>query len=92
MTLGAVVLITRGVYLTPTHFGFADLLEARVDERAVARIHDGETVCAKHDPYNLLWAAPFHPPRKYVVQSAQVDSECRGWRQIEPRRRRRRTR
>jgi hypothetical protein len=91
VTLGIVVLVTRGVYQTPTRFSFADMLQAHVDEKAIARIHDGETICATHDPYNLLWAAPFHPPRKYAVQSAQVATECRGYRRIEPARHRRRT-
>ena len=91
LALCAVLLVTRGAYASPKGTSFSELIRAHVDSKLVAEIHDGETVCVMHEPWNLLWSAPFHPPLQYVIPSAQVDtSECRGFRLIDARKPRRR--
>ena len=37
---------------------------------------DGETVCVRQAPWNILWAATFHPPRSYAVVEAEEPAEC----------------
>jgi hypothetical protein len=34
-------------------------------------------------PYALFWAAPFHAPRRYVVEEADGAADCAGRRAIE---------
>ena len=41
-------------------------------------VKDGERVCVRKEPFNLLWAPELHPPRRYAVQEAEEASDCGG--------------
>jgi hypothetical protein len=81
--LVVVILVSRGVYVLPTGSTFQEVLKADVDPKALAGIADGERVCVRREPWNLLWAAPLHPPRRYVVKEAEDPEDCAGYRPID---------
>lgn len=74
--LVAVVAVTRGAYVYPSGETFAELLAGKVDARAVTGVRDSERVCAHRPPWNILWAASFHPPKQYVVVEASALDAC----------------
>lgn len=76
--LAVVLFATRGAYAYPSGESFDDLVRAEVDPHAVGAVRDGEHVCVRHAPWNLLWAARFHAPKSYVVTEAVTESECAG--------------
>jgi hypothetical protein len=78
--LAVVLAVTRGVYAYPSGSTFSELVHASVDESA---LHDGDRLCVHKEPKNLLWAAPFHPPRRYVVKEAESAEDCGDFRRIE---------
>jgi hypothetical protein len=85
VSLAALVIVlgvTRGAYAYPSGASFAELLREKVDAKALAETRDGERICVQREPYNLLWAAPFHPPRHYAVKEAEEEGECAGARPI----------
>jgi hypothetical protein len=55
----------------------------KVDEHALAGVGDGERVCVEREPFDVLWAPVFHRPRRYVVQEAEEDADCRGLRAVQ---------
>jgi hypothetical protein len=65
------------------------MLKSRPNEKLIAKIREGETVCVVDPPFNWLWAAPLHPPRQYTIQEAWAPNECNGHRQVDAPRRRR---
>jgi hypothetical protein len=73
---------TRGAYAYPGGRSVADLVRAKVDAKSVERIGEGERVCVRREPFNLLWTDRFHPPRHYVVQEAEEEADCRGLREV----------
>jgi hypothetical protein len=81
--LAVVLAVTRGEYAHPTGSTFAELVARKVDARALDALEDGAGVCVSREPWNILWAAPFHAPRRYVVKDAETDEDCRGWRVLE---------
>jgi hypothetical protein len=81
--LAAVLLVTRASYVWPTGASFTELVHEKVDERTLSAVHEGEHVCVERAPYTLLWAAPFHAPRRYVVEEADGPADCAGRRAIE---------
>ncbi len=83
VAMGIVTASTRGAYLIPTGARFEDLVAAKVDARLLAGIRDGERVCVVREPWNLLWAAQFHPPKRYVVVEAERPEDCDGARLLE---------
>jgi hypothetical protein len=83
VTLAIVIGVTRGAYVLPAGSSFAELLRAKVDPETLAGVKDGERVCVRHEPWNMLWAPVFHPPRRYVVVEAEEPSECAGARPLE---------
>lgn len=80
--LGVVLVATRGVYAYPSGSTFDKLVREKVDARALAGIGDGERVCVEREPYDVLWAPVFHRPRRYAVQEAEEDTDCRGSRAV----------
>jgi hypothetical protein len=80
--LGAVLVATRGVYVYPSGSTFDELVREKVDARALAGIGDGERVCVEREPFDVLWAPMFHRPRRYAVQEAEEDTDCRGFRAV----------
>lgn len=81
--LGVVLAVTRGGYAYPSGGSFADLVREQAPEAALAAVRDGERVCTKREPWALLWAAPFHRPRRYALKEAQESGDCVGWRPLE---------
>jgi hypothetical protein len=73
-----VMWVTDFDYVRPSGSTFAQLRARKVDLAAVSRIPDGARVCVDHAPWNLLYAAPFHPPKRYVVIEAEAPEECGG--------------
>ena len=74
---------TRAAYVTPTGSRLEALLDKKVDARLIDGVRDGERVCVVREPWNLLWAAPFHPPKRYVVVEAERSEDCDGARLLE---------
>jgi hypothetical protein len=74
---------TEGTYLYPSGDSFAELVAAKVDHAALERIAPGERVCVPRQPWTFLYAARFHPGRRYVVQEAEGPEECAGARVLE---------
>jgi len=81
--LVVVVVVTHGAYAYPSGSTFAELVGEKVDARALDRIGDGEQVCVRKAPWNLLWAPEFHAPRRYVVREAEEEGECEGARPVD---------
>ncbi len=82
VALGVVVAVTRGGYVYPSGASFAELEREQVNERTLAGVHDGEHVCVEREPWNLLWAAPLHPPHHYVAKEAEQPMDCDGYRPL----------
>jgi hypothetical protein len=75
--------VTHGIYVYPSGRTFAELLRDKVDARTLGQIGEGEGVCLRREPHTFLYAAPFHPGRRYVVKEAESREECGGYRWIE---------
>jgi hypothetical protein len=72
-----VIASTRGWYVLPRGSTFAQVVAAKVDPSALQDVKEGERVCVVRAPWNLLWAAPFHPEAKrYVVVEAEAPEDC----------------
>jgi hypothetical protein len=72
----AVIGVTRAGCIYPSGVSFAELVREQVDEPSLDRMET--RVCVDRAPWNILWAAPFHPPRSYVVYEAESPADCRG--------------
>ncbi len=83
VALAIVIAATRGAYVFPLGSRFEALLRAKVPPAAIDGIRDGERVCVRHEPWNMLWAPVFHPPGRYTVIEAEELSECEGARALE---------
>jgi hypothetical protein len=83
VALAIVATVTRFAYVLPSGSTFDALVRAKVDEHALAGVRDGERVCVRQEPWNMLWASPFHPPRRYVVVEAEEEADCAGTRPVE---------
>lgn len=81
--LGVVLAVTRAGYAYPSGSSFAELVREQVDVRVLATVRDGECVCVLRAPWALLWASPFHPPRRYTVRESEAPSDCGGCRSLE---------
>jgi hypothetical protein len=82
MSLLVVVASTRGAYAFPGGSSVAELVEAKVGAKGLLGVHDGERICVRNEPFNLLWADVFHRPRRYVVQEAEEGADCAGARDV----------
>jgi hypothetical protein len=81
--LAVVLAVTRGVYAYPSGSSFDDLMKAKVDERLVDGIQNGERVCVNREPFDVLWAPAFHHERTYVLKEVEEASDCKGFRPLE---------
>ena len=78
VSLAVVVASTRGAYAWPGGMSVKELVAAKVEASALARVKDGDEVCVRREPFNLLWADMFHPPKRYVVREAEEARDCAG--------------
>lgn len=77
VALGVVIVVSRGVFLTPRGQTFEELVAKVAPRKAIAKIAEGSTVCIERPPYSMLWAATFHEPRQYRIQSGTSEgNEC----------------
>lgn len=76
VALAVVVIVTRGEYVRPSGSTFAELMRRKVDTHALSTVKDGQRICVKREPWNLLYAAPFHGGRDYVVKEAERTADC----------------
>jgi hypothetical protein len=74
----AVLVITRATYAYPSGKSFDALVREEVSADALGKVRDGDRVCVQHAPWNFLWAARFHAPKRYVVREADVPADCEG--------------
>jgi hypothetical protein len=74
--LAVVLWVTRCGYVYPSGTTFAELLREKVDAAVVEQIGEGERVCLRREPHTFLYAAPFHPGKRYVVKEAEGEEEC----------------
>lgn len=83
LALGVVLAVTRCGYAYASGSTFAEVLREEVDPALLATIQDGEKVCVKREPWVLLWAPEFHPPKRYTMKEAQSAEDCAGYRELE---------
>lgn len=76
VALGIVLAVTRAGYAYPSGSTFAELVESKVDAALLARIRDGDRVCLSREPWTFLYAARFHPPRRYAVRETDGREAC----------------
>jgi hypothetical protein len=81
--LAIVTWSTGGTYLYASGDSFAKLTSDKVDHAALERIEPGERVCITRQPWTFLYAAQFHPEKRYSVQEAATPDECAGSRMLE---------
>jgi hypothetical protein len=81
--LGVVIGVTHGAYAYPSGAGFAEVVHETTDAAVIATVHDGERVCVVREPWNVLWAAPFHAPHRYAVKEAERAQDCGAERLLE---------
>jgi len=82
-SLGVVLAVTRCSYVYPSGIGFDQMVRAEVDPSVLSTVHDGSRVCVRDEPWDILWAARFHPPRRYVVKEGETSTECAGYRTVD---------
>lgn len=70
--------VTELDYVRASGSTFEQVLAKKVDAAALARVPDGGRVCVDRAPWSLLYAAPFHAPRRYVVIEAEAPEDCGG--------------
>jgi hypothetical protein len=73
---------TRGAYALPIGQSVRELVAMKTDASAIAMLKEGERVCVRREPFNLLWADTFHEPMRYVVVEAENEDDCRGVREV----------
>jgi hypothetical protein len=71
VALAVVASATRFAYVLPSGSRFEELVAKKVPAVVLAGVAEGERVCVRKEPWNMLWAAPFHAPRRYVVVEAE---------------------
>jgi hypothetical protein len=69
---------TRGAYALPIGLSVRELVAMKTDASAIAMLKEGERVCVRREPFNLLWADTFHEPMRYVVVEAENEDDGRG--------------
>ena len=82
MSFLVVVTSTRGAYAYPGGSSVAALVEAKVGPQGLLGVHDGDRICVRKEPFNLLWADVFHSPRHYAVQEAEEPGDCGGVKEV----------
>ncbi len=81
--LGVVLSVTHCGYVYPSGISFRELVREKVNGNIVDRLAAGASICVARQPYDLLWAAPFHPPYQYRVKSVELKSQCGDYRPID---------
>jgi hypothetical protein len=76
--LVVVLAVTRGGYAYPSGSTAKELVAEAVDPAKLARVPEGGAVCVIDAPFDVLYASPFHPPRRYRVIEAEVPADCGG--------------
>jgi len=71
-----VVASTRAAYVLPRGLTVKELVEAKVDEGRLGEVKDGERICVRRPPFNMLWTDVFHAPRHYTVVEAENPEDC----------------
>lgn len=80
--LSLVLWSTRAGYAYPSGSTFRELVNEKVDARVLEQIHDGDEVCLARQPWTFLYAAPFHPGRRYSLKEAETEADCGRYRFI----------
>ncbi len=78
--LALVITVTHGRYLLPRFFPVEALMQEHLDPRVLRAIPDGGEVCLFRQPWTFLYAAHFHPPRRYALKEGLSDEECGSYR------------
>jgi hypothetical protein len=76
LALSVVLAVTRCGYAYPSGSTFTELLRDKADAGVLERIGEGERACVSREPWTILHAATFHPPRRYTVQEAVGREDC----------------
>lgn len=74
--LAAVLWVTKAGYAYPSGSTFRELVQEKVDAGVIARAKEGDRICLRREPWTFLYAAPFHPGRRYVVREAEGREGC----------------
>lgn len=85
VALSCVLAVTRCGYAYASGSTFEEIVREKTDAKTIDGISDGERVCVRRPPWNMLWAAKFHPPKRYVVFASEDDDDgaCAGARLLE---------
>jgi hypothetical protein len=83
IALGVVLAVTRAGYVYPSGSSFTEIVRDHVSDNDLSGVRDGDRICVRRDPWNMLWAAKFHPPKRYTVKEARSVEDCEGYRPIE---------
>jgi hypothetical protein len=78
--LGMVLWVTGAGYAYPSGSTFRELLRDKVDARIIERAADGDRICLRKEPWTFLYAAPFHPGKRYVVKESEGRADCGDYR------------
>lgn len=78
-----VLFSTRLTYVYPVGVTLQELIDQQVDSNVLSRIARDERVCVRRLPFALLWAAPFHPGKHYVLKQAETPEDCLGYRPLD---------
>jgi hypothetical protein len=81
--LAVVLAVTRCGYAYPSGSTFGEFARAKVDARVLGQIREGDRVCLSKEPWNILYAAPFHAPGRWAVKEVERREECGEYRWIE---------
>jgi hypothetical protein len=74
--LALTLAVTRGQYLDPRPHPVERLVDVKVDRTIMAKIRDGDRVCFSHEPWTVLYTAPFHPPLRYSLKETGREDDC----------------
>lgn len=80
--LGIVLAVTHCGYVYPSGSSFKELVREKVHGLPFNQLVNGASLCVTRPPYELLWAAPFHPPYNYRVKSVELKSQCGDFRPV----------
>ncbi len=74
--VAVVVASTRGWHVMPQVYPFEALVRDHVDPAVLEGASEGSTICVARPPWTALYAAPFHPPRRYAVREVEAPEDC----------------
>jgi hypothetical protein len=78
VVLVVVLVDTRGVFVRPTFYSFAEFKAKKVDRRLIEGIREGEQICPNlsHWQYQFVYVDRFHGDKHYTVRQGNTAADC----------------